>query len=83
MKKILLFAALSVSILVTSCSKNTVDPDNGGGGGGGTETAVAVTGDITANTTWTADKIYLLKGNVFVTNNVTLTAITPMFMVQS
>ncbi|MFA6086449.1 hypothetical protein [Mucilaginibacter sp.] len=73
MKKILLFAALSVSILVTSCSKNTVDPDNGGGGGGGTETAVAVTGDITANTTWTADKIYLLKGNVFVTGNVTLT----------
>ncbi|RZK67844.1 MAG: hypothetical protein EOO92_23885, partial [Pedobacter sp.] len=32
-----------------------------------------VQGDITANTTWTADKIYLLKGNVYVTNNVTLT----------
>jgi hypothetical protein len=29
MKKILLFAALSASILITSCSKNTVD--NGGG----------------------------------------------------
>jgi len=75
MKKILLFAALSVSILVTSCSKNTVDPGTGGGGGGGgaTETTVTVSGDITANTTWSADKIYLLKGNVFVTGNVTLT----------
>jgi hypothetical protein len=74
MKKILLFAALSASILITSCSKNTVD--NGGGiippGNTGNDKVVTVTGDITANTTWTADKIYLLKGNVFVTGNVTL-----------
>jgi hypothetical protein len=75
MKKILLFAALSASILITSCSKNTVD--NGGvnppgNGGGNTDNVVTVSGDITANTTWTADKIYLLKGNVFVTGNVTL-----------
>jgi hypothetical protein len=74
MKKILLFAALSASILITSCSKNTVD--NGGGitppTGGENSNVVTVTGDITANTTWTADKIYLLKGNVFVTGNVTL-----------
>jgi hypothetical protein len=73
MKKILLFAALSASILVTSCSKNTVDTSVNPGGGGSTETAVTVTGDITANTTWSADKIYLLKGNVFVTGGVTLT----------
>jgi len=73
MKKIFLSAALGLSILATSCSKNTVDP--------GTDPVVTpvngdvvtVTGDITANTTWTADKIYLLKGNVFVTGNVTLT----------
>ncbi|MES2062769.1 MAG: hypothetical protein V4456_12665 [Bacteroidota bacterium] len=75
MKKILLFAALSASILITSCSKNTVD--NGGGitppTGGDNSNVVTVTGDITANTTWSADKIYLLKGNVFVTGNVTLT----------
>nr|WP_067058130.1 hypothetical protein [Mucilaginibacter sp. L294] len=74
MKKILLFAALSASILITSCSKNTVD--NGGvippPTGGENANVVTVTGDITANTTWTADKIYLLKGNVFVTGNVTL-----------
>jgi hypothetical protein len=76
MKKILLFAALSASILITSCSKNTVD--NVGGttpptnGGGTNDKIVTVSGDITANTTWTADKIYLLKGNVFVTGNVTL-----------
>jgi hypothetical protein len=73
MKKILLFAALSASILVTSCSKNTVDTGINPGGGGSTETSVTVTGDITANTTWSADKIYLLKGNVFVTGGVTLT----------
>jgi hypothetical protein len=74
MKKILLFAALGASILITSCSKNTVDggvapPVNGGTN----DKVVTVTGDITANTTWSADKIYLLKGNVFVTGNVTLT----------
>jgi hypothetical protein len=73
MKKILLFAALSVSILVTSCSKNTVDPGTGTIDPPPTTTSVTVSGDITANTTWTADKIYLLKGNVFVTGNVTLT----------
>jgi hypothetical protein len=38
-----------------------------------TDKVVTVTGDITANTTWSADKIYLLKGNVFVTGGVTLT----------
>jgi hypothetical protein len=32
-----------------------------------------VTGDITTNTTWTADKTYLVKGFVHVTNNATLT----------
>lgn len=36
---------------------------------------VEVTGLITANTTWTADKIYLLKGFVRVGNDPTVTAI--------
>lgn len=74
MKKVLLLAILSASIFVTSCSKNTVDTTGGGGGGTTqpTDGVVTVSGDITANTTWTKDKIYLLKGNVFVTNNSTL-----------
>ncbi|RYY35591.1 MAG: hypothetical protein EOP46_09460 [Sphingobacteriaceae bacterium] len=73
MKKTLLLAAFSALVFITSCSKQNDD-------GGDIiippttedETVVQVTGDITANTTWTADKIYLLKGNVFVTNNSTL-----------
>lgn len=32
-----------------------------------------VTGEITQNTTWTADKIYVLNGKVIVNDNVTLT----------
>ncbi len=70
MKKHLLLYTLSVLFFMASCSKNesgdgdvNVTPSN----------TVEVSGDITASTKWTADKIYLLKGNVFVTNNATLT----------
>jgi len=42
------------------------------GQGGGQASGEAVT-KITTNTTWTADKIYLLKGFVFVSNGATLT----------
>ncbi|MCD8740571.1 hypothetical protein LT679_08175 [Mucilaginibacter roseus] len=75
MKKKLLLVLLSAAVVVTSCSKSDSDgeliipPITGGETGN----AVTVQGDITSNTTWTADKIYLLKGNVFVTNNATLT----------
>ncbi|GAA4903322.1 hypothetical protein [Mucilaginibacter defluvii] len=74
MKKQLLFLALSLSVLVTACSKrdSTIDPVIPGGGEE-TSDVVEVTGDISANTTWKADKIYLLKGFVFVTNGATLT----------
>lgn len=70
MKKILLFATVCLSIFVASCSKNDGDPDPNPGGGGGN--VVEVNADITANTKWTADKIYLLKTKVYVTGNVTL-----------
>ncbi len=76
MKKGLLFALMSVAILFASCSKKDSDtgvvipPIDGGGDQSG---VVTIQGDITANTTWSSDKIYLLKGNVFVTNNATLT----------
>jgi hypothetical protein len=36
-------------------------------------TTVEVSGDIKTNTTWTSDKIYVLKGFVFVSNGATLT----------
>jgi hypothetical protein len=72
MKKQLLATALSLLVFLASCSKS----DNGDDDGelvNPVTGVVEVTGDITAATNWTADKIYLLKGNVFVTNNVTLT----------
>jgi len=72
MKKQLLATALSLLVFLASCSKS----DNGDDEGeiiNPTTGVVEVTGDITAATNWTADKIYLLKGNVYVTNNVTLT----------
>ncbi|MCJ8211809.1 hypothetical protein MUY27_18970 [Mucilaginibacter sp. RS28] len=70
MKKISILL-LSVMFLFTACTKNddggTVDPpvDNGN--------VVTVTGDISTSTTWSADKIYFLKGFVYVTNGATLT----------
>jgi hypothetical protein len=70
MKNKLLLLALSVVFLATSCKKNTivdedepVIPSN----------TVEISGEITANTTWSANKIYLLKGFVFVSNGATLT----------
>jgi hypothetical protein len=73
MKKTLLFFALSAVILASSCSKKDaiIDPiveppaQNG--------SSVEITGDIATNTTWTADKIYTLKGFVYVTDGATLT----------
>ncbi len=70
MKKSLLLLALSVTLFAVSCSKTaTINPIEPPLTGGGTE----VSGDISTNTTWTADKIYLLKGFVYVTNGATLT----------
>lgn len=57
----------SVTIIVTDVKDNTA------------ETTVAlvpfeiVSADITANKSWTKDKKYLLKGNIFVNNNAKLT----------
>lgn len=71
MKKQLLLCAMSVVVFLASCSKDTDDGDiNPPPPAGNT---VEVSGDIASNTTWSADKIYLLKGNVFVTGNSTLT----------
>jgi len=72
MKKYFVLFGLAFSMLAVSCSKNNMDDDDviippvGG-------STVEVSGDIKTNTTWTADKIYQLKGYVFVTDGATLT----------
>ncbi|ACU03053.1 MULTISPECIES: hypothetical protein [Pedobacter] len=70
MKKQLLASIFGLLVFLTSCSKSTDDDGDINPPATGT---VEVSGDITTSTTWSADKIYLLKGNVFVTNNATLT----------
>jgi Secretion system C-terminal sorting domain len=45
------------------------------------QTVQVVSGEITQNTTWTADKIYVLTGYVYVKNNATLT-IQPGTLIQ-
>ncbi len=69
MKKQLLLCAMSVLVLLASCSKKTDEdetpvPD---------ANTVEISGDVAASRTLTADKIWVLKGNVFVTANATLT----------
>ncbi|MES2458438.1 MAG: hypothetical protein V4594_22965 [Bacteroidota bacterium] len=71
MKNKFLTFAFALVIGITGCSKNPTvieepEPEVP------QSNVVNVAADITANTTWTADKIYLLKGNVFVTGNATL-----------
>ncbi|HXH98789.1 MAG TPA: hypothetical protein VNI52_00865 [Sphingobacteriaceae bacterium] len=75
MKKQLTLLAIAAILFTSACKKSTVDDTPGGGGTPPPtlSTTVDVTGDITVNTTWTADKIYLLKNIVNVTNGATLT----------
>jgi len=73
MKKHLLILGMALSIFATSCSKNDDDETEVIVTPPVTGSAVEVTGDIKTNTTWTADKIYQLKGFVFVTDGATLT----------
>ncbi|MXV17868.1 hypothetical protein [Hufsiella ginkgonis] len=70
MKKNLLFAllGLSFSLFVASCSSNDDDGEIIPAGN-----TVEVSGDIKTSTTWTADKIYTIKGFVYVMDGATLT----------
>lgn len=72
MKKTILLG-LSVLVTITACKKSTVDDTPGGTGLPAATTSVEVKADITANTTWTADKMYLIKNIINVTNGATLT----------
>ncbi|MBL8915353.1 MAG: hypothetical protein JNM17_31910 [Archangium sp.] len=51
----------------------TPGPDGGTGGGGGSPTTTDVTADIAASTTWTKDKVYVLKQLTYVNAGATLT----------
>ena len=73
MKKHYFILGLAFTLLASACSKNSDDdtevivvpPTNG--------STVEVSGDIKTNTTWSASKIYQLKGYVYVTDGATLT----------
>ena len=66
---------LSLVVAVASCSKsdNTSDPNTNPGGTDTTGTNVDVRGVISADQHWTKNKIYRLRGYVYVTNGATLT----------
>ncbi|EHQ27871.1 hypothetical protein [Mucilaginibacter paludis] len=69
MKKHSLIVMFIAALFFSACTKNSNDEtpvvNNAN--------VVEVTGDISASVTWTSDKIYLLKGFVYVTNGATLT----------
>jgi hypothetical protein len=68
MKKHSLFILMLAALSFTACTKNdNLDEEEIVSGNN------VVSGDITTNTTWTADKIYNLRGFVYVTNGATLT----------
>jgi hypothetical protein len=68
-------AVLCLALASTACPTTPPPtPDGGSGGGGGSQqaTVVNVTADITADTTWTKDNLYVLKQLTYV-NGATLT----------
>ena len=71
MKKQFILLALAAVVFTTACKKSSVDDTDGPSVL--PSNTVEVKADITGNTTWSADKIYLLKGIVNVTSGATLT----------
>ena len=67
-----LFNILMVGLMLTGFSACKDDPEPEEEGPAATE-MVRVSGNITANTTWTADKQYLITGFVYVKEGATLT----------
>lgn len=66
---------LAVAASMAGCSKSdsTPDPVNPGGGDTVVNKSPDVRGVINSDQHWTADKVYRLRGYVYVTNNATLT----------
>ena len=82
MKKIILPLLMVSTLVFTGCLKDDDTPiiieevtiiQNGGDGSTSSTETVAVTGAITADVTWTNDKIYELNQKVVVDNGATLT----------
>lgn len=69
MKNQALYFFIAIGAFFASCKSTTVDPGNQAT----TSNVVEITGDISTSTTWSASKIYLLKGFVYVTDGATLT----------
>jgi len=72
MKKHYIILGLALTLFASSCSKNS-DDDTEIVVPTPTGNTVEVTGDIKTNTTWSASKIYQLKGYVYVTDGAILT----------
>ena len=74
MKKQAILLALAAAIFTSACKKSTVDDTiDIGGVVSPISSVVDITTDITTSTTWSASKIYLLKGIINVTSGATLT----------
>jgi hypothetical protein len=85
MKKTLLLLAVASLAVATSCKKEgctdqtalnyseEAKKDDGSCFYAEEDDQVVVTGNITSNTTWTSDKVWVLGGRITVTNNATLT----------
>lgn len=72
MKKMIFRLSLGLIVLSMSCKKsddNVIPPD----GGGDTSPTPDIRGTITTDQRWTKDKVYRLRGYVYVTNGATLT----------
>jgi hypothetical protein len=72
------FFATAMSASLTSCDDDDCEPCINGGGTDRLvnecgNPLVYVTGDITSNTTWSSDNIYVLNNRVIVKNNAVLT----------
>mgnify|MGYP005841542005 CR=1 FL=1 len=63
-----LLLVAAVTLFMACSDNNTTGPDDDN-----TTNAVEISGDLTENTTWTADEDYLLTGQTFVKDGVTLT----------
>jgi hypothetical protein len=68
MRRNLLIIGVALSLILSACSD-----DDGGGDNGGDSGNVLVTANITADVTWTADKVYELGGRIAVEDGATLT----------
>lgn len=73
MKKTLSLLSLSIMMLGVACSKSDSKPDPVDPTPTPTDPKPDVRGIITTDQHWTKDKVYRLRGYVYVTNNATLT----------